>query len=167
MVKYFYLGDYPDSDSGLALTFGPEKYVSAFKVNAEMCSLGDKYGIKGLQKVAAAKFQTALNKYKGTASESTTLLGAISWAYSTTPDTDRTLRDIVFDLARHHWKSLIGRSDIKSFMTRHPSFVIDVVGKMCDPPYVGECNRCRATGRWKADHVRCAGCGWGESVKLA
>ncbi len=158
MIKYFYLGDYPDS--GPALEIGPEEYVSSMNINAELYALGDKYDIKGLKKLSSKKFEAALDRIRGGALE---FCAAIPLVYTTTPDTDRTLRDLVFRAVSRNWKLLSAAPNFKDCMLRNPGFVIDVVNKMCQSPLLGPCKRCKSEDLWKVDHVKCS-CGWGESV---
>lgn len=64
-------------------------------VHAQMYSLGDKYDLPGLKKEAARRFNEDIRIPGDSKSEILTLLSVVPIVYTTTPDTDRGLRNHV------------------------------------------------------------------------
>ena len=96
MLEYLYMQEYT-VDLGLDpfWSVNDSWAQTRLHVHAQMYSLGDKYDLPGLKKEAARRFinDTAIlgNKKRKTL----TLLSVIPTIYTTTPDSDRGLRDLV------------------------------------------------------------------------
>ncbi|OWY49671.1 hypothetical protein AA0118_g5068 [Alternaria tenuissima] len=71
-------------------------------VSAKMYEIGDKYDVLGLKQLALAKFSLACEKYW----ESQEFAPAAHYAFSTTPESDKGLRDIVTKTIADHMKTL-------------------------------------------------------------
>ena len=99
MLEYLYMQDYT-----VDLGFDPFWPVNdswaqtRLHVHAQMYSLGDKFDLPGLKKEAARRFINDIAIPGDKKRETLTLLSVIPTVYTTTPDSDRGLRDLV---ARH------------------------------------------------------------------
>ncbi|CAN9416642.1 unnamed protein product [Alternaria alternata] len=76
--------------------------ASQLLVNAKMYEIGDKYDVLGLKQLALAKFSLACETYW----ESQQFAPAAHYAFSTTPESDKGLRDIVTKTIADHTKTL-------------------------------------------------------------
>lgn len=76
--------------------------ASQLLVSAKMYEIGDKYDVLGLKQLALAKFSLACEKYW----ESQEFAPAAHYAFSTTPESDKGLRDIVTKTIADHMKTL-------------------------------------------------------------
>ena len=96
MLEYLYMQDYT-----VDLGFDPFWSVNdswaqtRLHVHAQMYSLGDEYDLQGLKKEAARRFITDIPIPGDKKRETLTLLSVIPTIYTTTPDSDRRLRDLV------------------------------------------------------------------------
>ena len=142
MIKYLYLGDYPDYNDGSVPV--PDFNISTFRTNAEMYALGDKYDIQGLKRLSAWKFQTGFDAIKDNFCELLKVIAAIPIVYRTTPDTDRTLRDIILTIARRDWERLAAILKFKDLVADNPSFAIDLIKKMSQLPERVVCKSCKS-----------------------
>ena len=99
MLEYLYMQDYT-----VDLSFDPfwsmnDSWAQTrLHVHAQMYSLGDKYDLPGLKKDAVRRFIGDIAIPGDKKCETLTLLSVIPIIYTTTPDSDRSLRDLV---ARH------------------------------------------------------------------
>ncbi|CAI9629747.1 unnamed protein product [Alternaria burnsii] len=76
--------------------------ASQLLLSAKMYEIGDKYDVLGLKQLALAKFSLACEKYW----ESQQFAPAAHYAFSTTPESDKGLRDIVIKTIADHMKML-------------------------------------------------------------
>jgi hypothetical protein len=76
--------------------------ASQLLVSAKMYEIGDKYDVLGLKQLALAKFSLACEKYW----ESQQFAPAAHYVFSTTPESDKGLRDIVAKTIADHMKTL-------------------------------------------------------------
>jgi hypothetical protein len=67
-----------------------------------MYEIGDKYDVLGLKQLALAKFSLACEKYW----QSQKFAPAAHYAFSTTPESDKGLRDIVTETIAEHIEML-------------------------------------------------------------
>ena len=74
--------------------------ASQLLLGAKMYGIGDKYDVLGLKRLALAKFSLACEKYW----ESQQFAPAAHYAFSTTPESDKGLRDIVIKTIADHVK---------------------------------------------------------------
>lgn len=86
-----------------------------------MYAMGDKYDMQGLKLKAKENFVESLPSCAGD------FTAAIPVVYTSTPDTDRGLRDYVAAFAAIHWKPLLAMSDFKRAIAENIDFVDDVV----------------------------------------
>ncbi|RYO37466.1 hypothetical protein AA0111_g2145 [Alternaria arborescens] len=113
LVQYLYEGEYDvtlTDMAHLALPVCCPDWASRTKgivasqllVSAKMYGIGDKYDVPGLKQLALAKFSFACEKYW----ESQQFAPAAHYAFSTTPESDKGLRDIVAKTIADHMKTL-------------------------------------------------------------
>ncbi|KAI4172672.1 MAG: hypothetical protein LQ343_003412 [Gyalolechia ehrenbergii] len=129
MMRYFYVLDYND-----------EGEATVFDVNAQMYAMGDRFGVPGLKKVAAAKFEKHCRCAGGESpadqSQMDSLLLAVPMVYKSTPKTDRALRDSVagafardLPVNRERW---LTSSGFKNICRTFPEFIFDILGRTVD-----------------------------------
>ncbi|CAN9449974.1 unnamed protein product [Alternaria alternata] len=97
LVQYLYEGEYDIKLTDMAHSAQP-----VLLVNAKMYEIGDKYDVLGLKQLALAKFSLACETYW----ESQQFAPAAHYAFSTTPESDKGLRDIVTKTIADHTKTL-------------------------------------------------------------
>jgi hypothetical protein len=68
-------------------------------IHADMYALGDKYQVAGLQNVAASKFKACLAHHRN----SPDFITALQTVYTSTPDSNRMLRDVVVQGFKDHF----------------------------------------------------------------
>ena len=108
MLHFLYTSDYQDdADGGRPLL-----------VNAKMYAVGDKYGIHALKTLAKDKFIAAL----GAGWDIVTFLEVLETVYSTTPASDRGLRDCLALTLKKH----------KNELHEHEGFVNLIKTKLAD-----------------------------------
>ena len=78
-----------------------------------MYEVGDKYYVSGLKDLAMSKFKIACSVYWNDAK----FAEAANYAYSTTPDGDKGLRDIVCKTISDHM-SLMNKPQVEVLMTQ-------------------------------------------------
>ena len=91
MLQHLYMQTYM-VDLGLD---GLDRYWSLLHVHAQMYSLGDKYDLPGLKREAARRFTEDVKIPADCKSETLTLLSIVPIVYTTTPDSDRGLRNLL------------------------------------------------------------------------
>ena len=129
MLEYLYMQDYT-----VDLGFDPFWSVidswtqTRLHVHAQMYSLGDKYDLPGLKKEALRRFINDIAIPGDKKRETLTLLSVIPTVYTTTPESDRGLRDLV---ARHIFQryKIASKLFIKELDTalKVPQFARDIV----------------------------------------
>lgn len=112
-------------------------------INAKMYAVADKYDMQGLKKKAELKFKNGLTKIveiHAVTRDISQLFTAIPIVYTTTPDSDRALRDAIAIFAAENWTRLLTVPEFKTCMEENIDFVIDVVAKtmLCRE----NCNHC-------------------------
>jgi hypothetical protein len=70
-------------------------------IHASMYALGDKYQVEGLSSLAKEKFECCLHHH----AQSEDFIAAVQIAYSTTPDSNRGLRNSVMEAFRTHFQT--------------------------------------------------------------
>jgi len=116
MIDYLYKLDYTDSpfDSGGKPTL---------LINAEVYAIAEKYNIRSLKALAKGKFKAKVEK--GWNEEGFSL--AIKEVYTSTPDSDMELRDLVCKAAEDNVKALLGRSDFRTSLSEINDFTVDLL----------------------------------------
>ena len=160
MVRYLYSLDYDDAQ----LEDGKE-YISKLHCNALMYALGDRYDIQGLKVLATEKLNRAnygqMYRDKKTLAE---LMAVIPVIYTSTVDSDRTLRDVVVELATsstEQYSSIRKRDDFKMAVETVPQFAWDLIEKTGQFAVLDKCGHCDDddNGRLDVSDGFCNSCG--------
>lgn len=113
MIRWFYLFGYNDQD---------EVTMSAFEVNAQMYAMADQFGVPGLKKTAATKFrQRCGSPARGwdvpwdVDGELVILLDSVDTVYTSTPETDLTLR-------KHLTEAIVKTLRSAPYLVKMPQF---------------------------------------------
>ena len=135
MINYFYSFNY---ESHL--------YEGAFsdllELHASVYAVADKYDVPDLKQLAARKFS---RDAAVVLIEKRTPFGGFHEAYTSTPTTDRVLRDMVVEFWAAGGATLIkqqGREAVEKFLRDTPDFAHDLAMKYSerpDTPFRGEC----------------------------
>lgn len=96
-------------------------------VEAKMYAMADKYELDGLKEVAKTRFAEALKRSYDTEE----FVVAVETVYSTTPDSDRGLRDIVTAFTWSRQETLLARKDVQSLLNYLDAFSKDLVQEIC------------------------------------
>src|SRR6266536_4798428 len=92
-------------------------------MHAQMYSMGDKYAIQDLKTYALAQFKVAIASQKGAP-----LAQSIAEAYTSTPDNDRGLRDVVLDVTQASAYTLtVEDSDFQTLACDIPLFGFELL----------------------------------------
>lgn len=140
MVSYFYMLDYSDTQMPPPL-LSDSHDISPLDTNVKMYAMGEKYGIAGLKQLALNKFEVAFDCVK--ARDLGEFLFVIPDVYSSTPDTDDGLRNLVVSLPttrKDCYKRLMIHPELKSTIIQTPLFALGLIiktapqvnGRWCD-----------------------------------
>ena len=124
MLQHLYTFDY----SGHKISIGDKEepcHVSELHTHASMYALGDEYDILDLKEEALWKFKRTMEAIKGHIDEFTSVVEVVSTVYSTTPSSDRGLRDAVVAFGANNLERIKNLSDLKSAVTQvlKPQFI--------------------------------------------
>ncbi len=168
MITYLYSLDYNDSKGVLPSGVGNKDSANdAPLINVHMYTMGDKYGIGGLKKVAEVKFEDAV-KQKMSPLE---FLPAVIKIYESTPDVDRGLRDVAVRLATLSVKSLTASTTFRKVIAKVPEFACDVInwtsGNATKPAttFLTYCGGCEKKTYGKIEKLRCGECTYLKSAE--
>ena len=92
-----------------------------------MYALGEEYDITDLKEEALWKFKKAIEAKKGLSDKLTALLEVIPTVYETTPDSDRSLRDVVVALGVRHLEHMTLLPEFEIAALRVPVYLIEVL----------------------------------------
>ena len=138
-------------------------------MDAEMYALADKYEMSGLKTAAQNKFGNNMDLWLSwTASRSVgSFPSLISLVYSSTPISDRLLRDRVVAYAQEAWKLIPREEVLKTMLAANLDFALDMVNSkplvIEKQVYQEVCRTCRSTDQWKPITVVCS-CGRWERL---
>ncbi|CEI62036.1 unnamed protein product [Fusarium venenatum] len=96
---------------------------SAMVFNAKMYQIADKYAMSTLKTFAQGKFSTSIKQDW----EEGEFPDTISLVYTSTPSTDRELRDIAVITSLNNLSILIDRDDFKTELASNADFAIDII----------------------------------------
>jgi hypothetical protein len=85
--------------TGLRKTAEEVQVLSPLTIHAAMYALGDKYQVQGLSQIAKEKFESCLHHH----ANSSDFVSAVQVAYTSTPESNRGLRDAVLSAFRAHF----------------------------------------------------------------
>jgi hypothetical protein len=135
MMNFFYLFDYNDQ---LAMD---DSTICPMVFNAKMYSAADFYDIRHLKTLATQKFKIATeNNWNNTPS---LFAKAIAIVYDTTPESERALRDIVFEVTRKNLGELLDCSEFRDMLTDHGQFGLEIIQVSPLQCNGYECNHCQ------------------------
>ena len=97
--------------------------ADALLIHAKMYELADKYSITDLKDLVKEKFQLACQLWWDTP----TFANAAHYVFSTTPDQDKGLRDIVASTITSHAKILLTRPDIEALLSEFNDLTLDLL----------------------------------------
>jgi hypothetical protein len=131
MIAHCYTIDFSDTRYRDYSQAPEHLWVSRFHTNAEMYSLGEKYGIESLKVTAKSKFSLTVEAMEeGNGSTKTDhLYEVIPYIYASTPESDRGLRDIVVRYAQQNSADFSAHPKSKTLIAENLDFVADVMGK--------------------------------------
>ena len=106
-----------------------KQWVSRLDTIVKMYALGDRYRLEGLKQEAAEQFKARLEAcveecFLEPIEE---LIAVIPLIYTTTPDTDRGLRDQAVEQGSLYWEVLWAQPVFKNRLTEIDDFINDVV----------------------------------------
>jgi hypothetical protein len=117
LVRYLYTGDYQRTSHEGSLLI----------LYAKMYELAEKYNVMGLKELSRDKFSDVCKHCWGNAD----FPAAARCVFSTTPEEDKGLRDIViFTIAKH--MELIRKPEIQELMSEFGSLSLEVLLKKAD-----------------------------------
>ena len=100
------------------------------------------------------EFEHAMMAKKGHNDELKFLLEVVPTIYTTTPDSDRGLRDLVADFGAQHMERMKDLPELEDAVTQTPKFMIEVLPRyfrrLQDEKTRGSwaCHRCYNTNAW-------------------
>lgn len=115
MLRFMYTFDYDGSGND-------HERVSPMIFNAEVYSIADKYGVEALKTRAKEKFDKAV----WTCWDMDDFPRAITEVYSSTPSTDRGLRDAVVEITFQNINTLLKKPDFQDVLEDTVGFAADV-----------------------------------------
>ena len=127
MLEYLYTIDYKD-DHDVSNPFNPRTMESSLVVNANVYAIAEKYDVRALKSLAEQKFAEALE----TQWNSDSLPVAVEIVYTTTPSSDRGLRDCITRLIERHRNDLLKKKGFLQAVGANGDFAIDVVKAVTD-----------------------------------
>ena len=143
MLQFLYTSNYQDNaDGGRPLL-----------VNAKMYSIGDKYNIPTLKTLATEKFSAAL----GASWDIVGFPEVIETVYTTTPGSDRGLRDCLAPVLVEHKKELHDHEGFVGLVRNKLAdgdFAVDVINVWTGHQDRNKCKHCAVR------ITKCHSCGW-------
>lgn len=92
-------------------------------IHAKVYALGEQYAIEGLKAVALEKFAAEAQVHWATED----FLRAVEHVYSSTPEHDRGLRDVVIDTFYERRREMMYREDVTRYLRDAPDLAYDVL----------------------------------------
>ena len=129
LIEYCYLRDFTEEKYD---NREEPDFVSGAHIDAQMYALGDKYDIRGLKALAAEKIEPAFDAYTlNTFGLDIQFLKEVSAVvdvvYSSTPESDRRLRDITMQVVLDLWEGLSAMDELKTVLCSHSDLILDMV----------------------------------------
>ena len=121
---------YGSSYSGHKISIGDEEepsHISELHTHASMYALGDEYGILDLKEEALWKFKRTMEAKKGHEDELESVIEAMPIVYTTTPSSDRGLRDAVVAFGAKNLERIKDLSGFESVVAQVPSYIVEVL----------------------------------------
>lgn len=148
LVEFLYRGDYQEFDHPDYQTIDKDLLASTGThhavLHAEMFAVGDKYDIAALGDAAKAKFKAAISKKDFTNGH---FLDVIPYVYSTTPKSNRGLRDVVCCGTQNRGSVIrtdpVLKSRLAEIVSATPQFAWDLIEGSLLATSVKECSSCK------------------------
>ena len=159
MIDYLYRLDFDDQPSSA----NNKALEGRLVINARVYAIAEKYELCSLKDVAKEKTVAALGDEWNTES----FLMALEIAWTTTPISDRALRDCFIPVIGQHKDDLHKKEGFLEVMRANGDLAVDVVedcwGKAKVPnPAIMYCSRCQYY-----HGVKCCGCGQTNTLQRA
>ena len=151
MLEHLYSFDY----SGQKTSIEDEEescHISELHTHAQMYALGDEYDIQDLKDEASWRFENVMMSKKGQSDELTSVIEVINTVYTTTPESDRGLRDAIVTFGVNHLERMKELPEFKSAVILTPIYMIEVLP--------GFCNRVQDGGHYRKTCTKCGGSQW-------
>lgn len=129
MLQYLYLNDY-SARSGSEDDSLPDTIVAELLVDAQVYSLGKKYGIKGLRKAAAAEFEADMfiTCCLDTSSANVDAFAAmLEVVYTITLESDKDIRKSASSVDGRLLEQMLGNATFKDLLARTPEIAYDLL----------------------------------------
>ena len=140
MLGFMYTFDYDCSGNDLERT-------SPMLFNVEVYSIAEKYGVSSLKLRAKEKFERAVK----TCWDMDDLAHTITYIYSSTPPTDRGLRDAVVEVVYEHISALLKKHTFRDVLEETVGFAADVTQLMVSSERAFQKYHCPNCGKhWEA-----------------
>lgn len=110
--NYTYGGQYFGANQGYTNSMAPGDPTELL-IHAKMYEIADKYDVYGLKSLVIEKFRRACQAFWNT----TSFTAAAHHAYTTTPEHDKGLRDIVSKTIAKHMVELVRNPEIEALLT--------------------------------------------------
>lgn len=140
MIHFMYHFDYSNTQG-----------ISTMVFNAQVYSLADRYMIPALKHLAKDKFATAIK----TGWSMDDFLLAVDVVYSSSPEDDRGLRDLVVGVSGENLEMLLKNTGFQNLLGEKPKFAADIIMSGVSRKFGSE-NRART--------YRCPSCG--NNIKI-
>ena len=164
MLQHLYALNYSgsqESSGGVTET----SFISELHTHVQMYALGDEYDIKDLKMEASRNLQAALRE-KGHNDEVTAVLNVIPAIYTTTPDSDRGLRDLVAEFGAQHMERMKDRPELEDVVVQAPKFLFEAMPRYFrrlqdkkEQDDLWHCKGCSNNDFWKYRSIACDWCG--------
>ncbi|KAF5974688.1 ARM repeat protein [Fusarium coicis] len=115
---------------------------SAMMFHAKVYQIADKYDIEALKRLAATKYRTSIDA----GWEMDSFPVAIELAYTTTPPSDRGLRDIAVEVAFKRLGNLMAQDRFCGMMRDNPDIAADIIrftNRICERVKNYKCRTCK------------------------
>ena len=157
LLRYFYAHDYQIDDNGKA----------PLVAHARMYAIADKYSVPLLKELAKERFATCLKNIESKGIQSLdipTLATAIEIIYTTTPDSDRGLRDAIIPIMIQFKTQLRASDEFMGLIMSNlgeGEFAVEVIDAFANLGRATECTwRCKDCKRTGSGAVTaCNSCG--------
>jgi len=114
--------------------------IDAPLTDAKMFTIGTKYGIPALRRVAKTKYLAAMPDTWNSAS----FVASLKVLYEEATETDHAMKDIAVEAAGEHARELLGREEFLSLCKENGEIAVNVMKTALMDPLKQPCASCRA-----------------------
>lgn len=165
MVEFLYRGDYTELEPPDYQTTDKDSHGSNLSaaphaiLHAAMFAVADKYNIAALGDVAKNKFEQAI---KESVSDTNYFLDIIDYVYSTTPESNRGLRDLIVFQAQTRGAKIMAEPELNSrleeIISSTPRFAMDLIQQSLHPASPPSPKRCPFCTAVMGNEANCSQC---------